>query len=280
MSQISAHKLKIGIIGCGNMGSALVENLAGTLGPEGIRIFDKETSKIESLVRGFKVRGAESVQEVVEKSDIVVVAVKPQDIDDVLVFLKGRKDKLVVSIAAGKTLRYLASQVGPGVALVRGMPNLNAIVQASMTGSAMNPCVTQAQKNDALQIFRSIGSVVVIEEGLMNAFTALAGSGPAFIARLKEDIGADQMRSVFLKEAVAFGFDAPTAKLITEKTMEGTEKILRVNFDKEIFIKRVSSKGGTTEAGIRVLEEKGRTIDGLSLAIRAARQRADELSKD
>jgi pyrroline-5-carboxylate reductase len=272
-------KPTIGIIGCGNMGSALIENLARSQGPEHIVIFDKESQKEESLVKGFKVCGAKSIEELVTKGDVIVIAVKPQDIDGVLAVLKGRKDKLVVSIAAGKTLDYLASKVGPDVPLVRAMPNLNAIVQASTTGSSISLTVSASQKKAAEDIFRAIGTVVAIDESLMNAFTAMAGSGPAFIAYVMDILKPAAIKKVFVKEALAFGFDKEAAGLIAEKTIQGTEKILRVNFDRDIFIKKVCSKGGTTEAGMKIFEEKGKTAEALSLAIRAAAQRAEELSK-
>lgn len=274
------QQLKIGIIGCGNMGAALVENLVKTIGPDLITIFDKETDKQASLIRGFKVNGAASALDLIGKSDIVIIAVKPQDIDSVLDLLKGRKDKLIVSIAAGKTLEYLASRVGSEVPIVRAMPNLNALVQASTTGSSLSLTVTSLQKQAAEEVFSSIGTVVEIDEKLMNAFTAICGSGPAFVAYAMTDLSTEQIRDVFVKEALAFGFKRSVAEIMAQKTIEGTLKILRLNFDRDVFIRRVCSKGGTTEAGIKVLEQEGKTAEALSLAIRAAALRAEELSKN
>ncbi|MBI5873517.1 MAG: pyrroline-5-carboxylate reductase [Candidatus Omnitrophica bacterium] len=280
MSQVTVHKLKIGIIGCGNMGTALVENLAKTVGPGRIIVFDRETAKQESLIKGFKVGGAASAFELIEKSDIVIIAVKPQDIDNILDLLKGCRDKLVVSIAAGKTLEYLASKIGAEVPIVRAMPNLNALVQASTTGSSINLSVLPLQKKAVEEIFDSIGTVVPIDENLMNAFTAICGSGPAFVAYVMTDLTTEQIRDVFVQEALAFGFQRSAAETMAQKTIEGTLKILKLNFDRDVFIKKVCSKGGTTEAGIKVLEQKGKTAEALSLAVRAAARRAEELSKN
>jgi pyrroline-5-carboxylate reductase len=269
----------VGIIGCGNMGAALVENLARALGPQRVTIFDKETSKTDSLSRGFKVNVAVSIEALVSSCDIIIIAVKPQDIESVLVFLKGRKDKLLVSIAAGVTIAYLAFRGGPDMPIVRAMPNLNALVAASTTGSAVNLFVTKAQKEIAQEIFRSIGSVVFIDEKLMNAFTAIAGSGPAFIAYVMDVLSPEDVKKVFVEEALAFGFDKDTSACMVSQTIQGTQKILKVNFDREVFIKKVCSKGGTTEAGIKVLEEKGKTAQALSAAVQAACRRAEELSR-
>jgi pyrroline-5-carboxylate reductase len=185
---------------------------------------------------------------------------------------------MVVSIAAGMTLQYLSSKIGPRVPLVRAMPNLNAVVGASMTAISCNGAVTEPQKAWAVRIFESIGSVVFIKEELMNAFTAVAGSGPAFIAYLSDDLAPETVRDVFIKEALVFGFDPATAEFIVDKTIAGTQKILQ-NFDRDIFIKKVCSKGGTTEAGMEAFMSWHKTPEGLSEAIRAACRRAAELAK-
>jgi pyrroline-5-carboxylate reductase len=269
--------MKIGIVGCGNMGAALTENLVRTLGRDAISIFDKDAQKQDGLVKTFSVRGCKTVQELLEVSDTVIIAVKPQDIESVLDVLKGRKDKLIVSIAAGKTIQYLESRLGLGVPISRNMPNLNAMVGASTTGSSLNLSAVPYREK-VRDVFESVGVFLEIKEELMNAFTAIAGSGPAFIAFVMDVMKPNEIQSVFVKEALAYGFDRSVADTMAAKTIEGTQKILKVNFDRGIFIKKVCSKGGTTEAGMKVLEEKGKTPEALSLAIRAAERRAQELS--
>jgi pyrroline-5-carboxylate reductase len=260
------------------MGSALTENLVRFLGADQISVFDKDSQRQSALVRHFHVRGAPDLGDLVESCDVIVIAVKPQDIEPVLGVLRGRWDKMVISIAAGMTLQYLSSKIGPRVSVVRAMPNLNAVVGASMTAISCNGVVTEVQKTEAVRIFESIGSVVFIREELMNAFTAVAGSGPAFIAYLSDDLDPETVRDVFVKQALAFGFDPPTAEFIVDKTITGTQKILQ-HFDRDIFIKRVCSKGGTTEAGMEAFVSWHKTSEGLSEAIRAACRRAAELAK-
>lgn len=284
MSQVNhrqnkENKMRMGIIGCGHMGTALTENLVKSLGAERISVFDKDTQKQDSLAKGFHVRGAKTTQEFLDSSDIIIIAVKPQDIEGVLGILKGRSDKLIVSIAAGMTLQYLSEKMGTDVPVVRAMPNLNAMVSASATGISFGANVNQAQKELTKKIFESIGSVIVLKEEYMNAFTAMAGSGPAFVAYLMQDLPMETIRQVFVQEALAFGFDQGISQAIVNQTIAGTQKILKVNFDRDIFIKKVCSKGGTTEAGLKVLEEKGKTKEALSEAIRAACRRAAELAR-
>ncbi|MDD2866293.1 MAG: pyrroline-5-carboxylate reductase [Candidatus Omnitrophota bacterium] len=267
----------IGIIGCGNMGSALTENLVKSWRADSIFVFDKEPQKQSALVRHFGVRGVPALDELADSSDVIIIAVKPQDIDAVLGVLKGRRDKLVISIAAGMTLQYVSSRIGARVPAVRVMPNLNAVVGASMTAISCSSAVTEPQKETAARVFESVGSVVFIREELMNAFTAVAGSGPAFIAYLMDDMPPETVRKIFVEESLAFGFDPAAAEFIVDKTIAGTQKILK-NFDRDIFIKRVCSKGGTTEAGMEAFQSRHKTPEGLSEAIRAACRRAGELA--
>jgi pyrroline-5-carboxylate reductase len=268
----------IGIIGCGNMGSALTENLAKSWGAGSIFVFDKDALKQNALVKHFYVSGVLALRELADSSDAIVIAVKPQDIDEVLEALRGRRDKLVISIAAGMTLQYVSSRLGSRVPVVSAMPNLNAVVGASMTAISCNDVVTEPQKETTVRVFESVGSVVFIRDELMNAFTAVAGSGPAFIAYLMDEMPPETVRKIFVEESLAFGFDPAAAELIVDKTISGTQKILQ-NFDRDIFIKRVCSKGGTTEAGMEVFVSRRRTPEGLSEAIRAACRRAGELAK-
>lgn len=270
--------MTIGIIGCGNMGSALVENLAKRGDASRIHVFDKETPRQESLAKGFGALAAPSLDALIASSDVVIIAVKPQDIDSVLGALAGFKDKLVISIAAGMTLAYLEAKAGP-CPIVRAMPNINAMIGRSMTTLCANARVSSSQRQEAQDIFRAVGDVIFVPEELMNPATAIAGSGPAFVAYLLKDLGAPALEDVLRREAVAFRFSPADAMTMARATVSGTARILKVNFDREILIKKVSSKGGTTEAGMKVLEAQGKTEAALSAAIHAACRRAGELAQ-
>ncbi len=269
----------IGIIGCGNMGSALVENLCKGRRPSDIFVFDKAYDLRDVLVKRFGVCASSSIQDAASKSDAIIIAVKPQDIDGVLPELKVFKGKLFISIAAGISLSYLASALGQDAAVVRAMPNLNALIGRSVTALSPNAHVDLTRRSQAEEIFKAVGETVFVEEDRMNAVTAISGSGPAFVAYLIKDLGEEALERVFLKEAAKFRIGADEARVLARGTIEGTKAMLELNFDAATLIRRVSSKGGTTEAGMKVLEERGKSEEALSQAIDAAQKQAAELAR-
>ncbi|MFH0876605.1 MAG: pyrroline-5-carboxylate reductase [Candidatus Omnitrophota bacterium] len=272
------QKKSIGLIGCGNMGSALAENLKKKAQPKEIFVVDKDKERQESLVRRFGVKSCASVRELVSQSDVLILAVKPQDLQAVATDLRGISGKLIISIAAGVSLATLEEKISKKTALVRAMPNLNALIGRSVTALCPNRLADKEDVDVATEIFMAVGDVVFIQESQMNAFTAVAGSGPAFVAYMK-DTKNDVLERILTQEAERLGLDHNTATTSAAGTIAGTREMMRVNLDPDILIKRVSSKGGTTEAGMKVLEEKGKTEQALSEAIQAAHRRANELAK-
>ncbi|MFH1692614.1 MAG: pyrroline-5-carboxylate reductase [Candidatus Omnitrophota bacterium] len=268
----------IGMIGCGHMGSALVEHLKKNLACKVIFVIDKEKDKEQGLVRRFHVEAAHSVGQLVAGSDVIIVAVKPQDICSIAKEMAIPSGKLVISIAAGVTISRLESALSPGAAIVRAMPNLNALVGASVTALCRNMAVSSEQWLLAEEIFRAVGDVVFVGENQLNSVTAISGSGPAFVAYLINALGEEKVEQVLRQAAIEFGIETGVAQVLAQATVAGTFRILALNFDADMLIRRVCSKGGTTEAGMRVLIEKGRTVEALRLAVEAAKKRADELS--
>lgn len=269
---------KIGIIGCGNMGAALVENLKTKANPKDIFVVDQDLQKKNSLIRAFQIKGSDTIADLVGQTDILIIAVKPQDIESALSDLKGISGKLVISIAAGITLANLEAHIGKKTAIVRAMPNLNALIAKSVTALCHNNAVKKEDMELAAEIFQAVGEVVFVKESQMNAVTAVSGSGPAFVAYLR-DLDDEVLKRVLIKEAQKLGIEQKTAQALASATIAGTREMMRVNLDPDILIKRVSSKGGTTEAGIKVLEEKGKTEQALAEAIHAAHKRAGELAR-
>lgn len=270
----------LGVIGCGHMGSAIAENLS----PEGIfekiYVLDKDKKKADFLVRSFGVHPAATCEDLSLRADVILIAVKPQDCDEVFGYLKGISGKLIISIAAGMPLAYMEARLdGAHMRLVRAMPNLNALVAASVTALAVGRGVSQEDTALSAKLFGAIGETVVVREEVMNAVTAISGSGPAFVAYLLDSLNEEEMRRIFLEEALGLGIEKKVAQVLVNATIRGTQKSLAVNFDREMLIKRVCSKGGTTEAGMKVLASGGKTAGALSGAIRAAFRRATELSK-
>ena len=159
------------------------------------------------------------------------------------------------------------------------MPNINALIARSVTALSANKTAGEDGLKSAQELFKAVGEVVTVPESQMNAVTAVSGSGPAFVAYLLKDLDPEALERVFIKEALHFKIEPSTAEILAKMTISGTRDMLSVNFDAGILIKRVSSKGGTTEAGMKVLESRGKTEEALAEAIRAAQKRAQELSQ-
>ena len=242
-------------------------------------VYDKDQEKAKSLGLRFDVQPADSLKLLCYESVIIIIAVKPQDMEEVCGQMKGLVRKVIISIAAGVTLPYLESKFGKDMVIVRAMPNINAMIGHGVTGLSFNKNAGDEDKAIVKKIFESVGAVVFVPESQMNAVTAISGSGPAFVAYLVNDLGEKVIGEVMMREAAAFGIEASVAKRLAETTISGTRRMLATNFDAKILIQRVSSKGGTTEAGMNILEQKGKTAEALSAAIQAACRRAAELSK-
>ncbi len=275
---MSDQGVTLGIVGCGNMGAALATFIPRRLSSWSFLVHDIDTARQDGLVRHAGVRAASSLADLAQVSDIVLVAVKPQDIGPVLAALRSRPQTLVISIAAGVTLAYLEKALAGG-AVVRAMPNLNALIGRSVTALSFSPSVGAAHQALAKRIFQAVGAVVVVPDDQMNAVTAVSGSGPAFVAYLKDVLGPDEIARVLERTAQGLGIEERAAERLARATVAGTLVLLDVNFDAPTLIKRVASKGGTTEAGMEVLIREGKTPEALAEAVRAACRRAGELAK-
>ncbi len=216
-----------------------------------------------------------------KKSRAIILAVKPQDFDSLLTEIKPFvQGKLIISIAAGISTKYLRSQLGEGVGVIRVMPNMPAQIGQGISVLFKDKNLTEVDLDMAWRLLSCVGQVVSVQdEQLMNAATAVSGSGPAFFCYyIKEKANAEKKRDEFIKEltetAVHLGFDKQEAKVLSEKTVSGIIAMLtEKNLSCEDIIKMVTSKGGTTQAGLEVLQ-KGGSIDE---AVKSALKRADEL---
>lgn len=261
------------------MGAALVENIVKKREPRGVIVFDRDKEKMTALVKHFGVRAAYAAQELIDLSNVVILALKPQDMKEALGGLKGWKGKLGISIAAGLDLSQMASWTDVDLALVRAMPNLNALIGRSMTGLAFNAKVTPSERDLAEEIFKAVGRVVFVDEKYMHAVTAIAGSGPAFVAYVSPELSDKAIEDVMTAQAINFGLSQEQALTLAHETISGTQEMLKANLDAPTLMKRVSSRGGTTEAGMKVLQESGKTKEALAAAIQAAEKKAGELAR-
>ena len=260
-------KTKIGIIGGGNMGTAI---LAGIGRKFTLRVCEQDAKRAGSLKRRFGVKVAD-LTTVAAESRIIILAVKPQNFDEVLAALRGRirQDQLIISIAAGITCRYIEQRLGK-VRVVRTMPNLPAQVGEAMTGICRGKSATTADIKTAQQIFSCIGKTVVVDEHLMDAITAVSGSGPGYIFYFAECLE---------KAARSLGLNPMMARELVTQTLKGSARLLEQSGEgADVLRGRVTSKGGTTQAALAVLE-KNKTEKIVGQALAAAKKRAKELSK-
>jgi len=262
---------KLGVIGAGNMGSALIRGWlrAGLADPAQIFIADAVPEKVHGLQEEFGLQVADNRQVAVQ-ADIVLLAVKPQKLPEVLAEIHPRLDasRLVISIAAGIPLSFLADLL-PTSRLIRVMPNTPTLVQAGMAAIAMGPRADAGDLEMTQRLFNTVGRSVLVEEALMDAVTGLSGSGPAYVFLFLEAL-ADG--------GVKMGLPRDTALLLAAQTILGAATLFLETRDHPGRLKdMVTSPGGTTIAGLHVLEQGG--WRGLIMsAVEAATKRSSALA--
>lgn len=270
----------IGIIGFGNMGQAIAERIKLEYK---VCIFDKDDNKTKNLSR---MEIARDIPGLIKRSEVVILAVKPQDFAGVLAEIKDWiGEKLVISIAAGITTNHIEKALGRGARVIRVMPNMPAKIAQGISCLSRSGLASKKDLDLADKLFHYLGQTVKIKEELMNSATAVSGSGPAYVLRyLKTErinlnkIPKEKKESFlndFKKSAQGVGFTFGQAKVLTEAVFSGTVSFLRkTKIAPGDLIKQVASKGGTTEAALRVLDSGGSLVE----AVKAAKARADELS--
>ncbi|CAK0773123.1 Pyrroline-5-carboxylate reductase [Gammaproteobacteria bacterium] len=265
---------KISFIGGGNMARSLLGGLiAGGFNPTRLCVADPGEDQRELVQARFGVRAVVSNEEVAQIADVLVLAVKPQILKSVaqsLAPLVQENRPLVISIAAGVRSGDLDRWLGGGVSLVRTMPNTPALVQSGATALYARSEVTAKQRSQAESVMRAVGLTLWVEdEDLLDSVTALSGSGPAYFFLMME---------ILEQAAIAQGLPKSVSHLLTLQTAFGAAKMaLESEEDLSILRARVTSRGGTTERAIEVLESGG--LSSLfSSALDAARTRSQELA--
>ena len=265
---------KLGFIGAGNMGEALVKGLIATkaAAPGQILVSARRRERIEEMEKLYGVRGGTN-SEVARHGDVVVLAVKPQILDQVLREIGGdvSGEKLIVSVAAGVPNAAIERRLHPPVRIVRAMPNTPATVAAGATAMALGEHATDADLATAKTIFDSVGLTVVLEESQLDAVTGLSGSGPAYLFLIIEAL-ADA--------GVKVGLSRRASMQLAAQTVLGSAKLLIESGQHPGMLKDgVTSPGGTAIAGLHTLEAGGlRNV--LMNAVEAATRRSRELGEE
>ncbi|MBF0531473.1 MAG: pyrroline-5-carboxylate reductase [Candidatus Omnitrophica bacterium] len=261
-------KLRVGIIGGGNMGAAII---AGIHASYQVSVCDPDQEKIKFLRKKYGVTSGD-LADVISASDRIILAVKPQMMAEVLTAVKpyANQRKLFVSIAAGVTAAFIEKQLGKGQRVVRTMPNLPAQVGQGMTAVSAGRNATVADVKTTCQLFDKIGRTVVVEEKMMDAVTAVSGSGPAYLFLFVECLLA-AAKNLKLSDAAS--------RVLVTQTLKGSLALLESSGeDAAVLRERVTSKGGTTQAALEVFAQRGMQKI-FTEALQAAAARAGELSQ-
>lgn len=266
---------KITFIGCGNMGRSLIGGLIANGHPaDQLCASDIDAAQREMVSELYGVETLDDNLQAVRGAEVVVLAVKPQSIKQTLEPLCGILDQqrpLLLSVAAGILLSHLARWAGPELAIVRAMPNTPALIRAGASALCANRNASAGQRNTAESILRSVGIITWVEdEILIDAVTALSGSGPAYYFYLMEAME---------QAGMALGLARDQARLLTLQTALGAARMaLESSVEPAALRRQVTSPGGTTEQALRVLQDGG-FQELLADAIKAAYARADELAR-
>ena len=264
----------IAFIGGGNMARSLIGGLvARGHGADSIRVAEPVSELRDSLHRDFGVRVFEQARDAADGATFWLLAVKPQVIRSVcadLAAMAQAQRPVVLSIAAGVTAAQLDRWLGGRIAVVRAMPNTPALLGVGITGLFANAATDATQRADAAKLLSAVGPTVwVDEEGLIDAVTAVSGSGPAYVFLLAEAMQA---------AGIAQGLPADAARALVGQTLLGAATMLtQLDEPAGALRKRVTSPGGTTQAAIEVFEAGG--FHGLvERALAAAAERGRQLS--
>jgi pyrroline-5-carboxylate reductase len=273
-SMIMENELKISFIGGGNMASALIGGLAGRLTAAiNIHVIDIDEQARQKLRERFGVTSAEVLDEHLLDSDVVLLAVKPQQMKQVALQLLPRlKSQLILSIAAGIRAADLSRWLGGYQAIVRCMPNTPALIGKGITGMVAMPGVSQAQRTAAEAIMRAAGETLwLADEALLDPVTAISGSGPAYVFYFLE---------AMQQAAQEMGLSAEQGTRLAIATFVGASQLAaQSNESVALLRERVTSKGGTTHAALTSMEQGG-VKQAIVQALKAAAERGRELGEE
>ncbi|MDL4840911.1 pyrroline-5-carboxylate reductase [Aquibacillus rhizosphaerae] len=266
---------KIAFIGAGSMAEAIISGMIQKdyCKPEQIVVTNKSNqNRLKYLQDKYKITISQDKEQVMKGAEIIVLTMKPADIvngiNDIKPYLK--EEQLIISVLAGISTDFIAKQTGKDIAVIRAMPNTSAMIGQSATAITPGVFTSKEQLGKAKSLLKAIGMTTIVNEDDMHAITALAGSGPAFYYYMVEAM------EIAAEEA---GISEETAKALITQTFVGVAEMLKVtdNHPAELR-KKITSPGGTTQAGLEILEQSNfqRVIVE---SIKAATERSNQLGK-
>jgi len=272
------NKKKIAVIGAGNMGGAIIKGIKNAKShlPHHVKkkVYEIIASDIDKKkLKRLKVFTAKTNKEAIETADIIILAIKPQNIDKLLHEIKNitRSSQLIISIAAGITTKKIEKALIRNIPVVRVMPNTPALVGMGMSVLCPGKYAEARHLQTAKRIFSSMGKVEIVKrEKLMDAVTAVSGSGPAYVYLFIESI---------INSALKMGLSKESAKKLVVQTIKGSIKLLEdTNKEPETLRRQVTSPGGTTEAALRVFKKK-QFQKIINIGILSAEKKSRELTR-
>jgi pyrroline-5-carboxylate reductase len=245
---------KLVFVGAGSMAEAMISGIgaSGLLPGEQIWVTNKQdANRLNTLEQRYGVKTTYDYDELFSDADAIVLAMKPKDaaaaIEEIKFYLA--EGMLVISVLAGVSIEAIETAAGKSLAVARAMPNTSAAIGKSATALAVNEHVTGMQKMLVKELFNTVGLTAIVEECQLDAVTGLSGSGPAYIYYLVEAME---------KSAAEIGLEKQTAKQLIIQTLFGAAEMLAKSDKGPAQLRfEVTSPGGTTEAGISVLEQQG-----------------------
>ncbi|SFI58608.1 pyrroline-5-carboxylate reductase [Thermoflavimicrobium dichotomicum] len=266
---------KFTFIGAGSMTEAILAGLLekNKILRQNITILNKSNKiRLQKLLQTYGLTKPQQIGEAIRHSDVVVIAVKPKDVEDAL--LKWREyiheKQLVISVAAGISTSYIESLLQANIAVIRAMPNTSCTVGLSATAICSGKWSTEQDMQLAKEIFSAIGMVVSVKEEMMDAVTGLSGSGPAYFYYMVEALEQAGIRA---------GLQPDTARQLTLQTILGAAHMLAETGKKPTELRQeVTSPGGTTMAGLEVLS-KYQLDQAVIEAVLRAKERSQELGQ-
>lgn len=261
----------IGFIGGGQMAEAIIKGLlqTGNIAPRQIKVAEPISQRREHLASTYQINAEAKITDIVKDVEVILLAVKPQVMDQVLTELAACfSGQLLISIAAGLPIVFYSQVLGENVPIIRVMPNMGALILEGASALCRNSSVSDDDLAYAESLFTAVGTAVIVDEKLMDAVTGLSGSGPAYVFAFIEAL---------IDAGVKSGLSRQISRELAVQTVYGAAACMKETKTHPAVLRdQVTSPGGTTASGLQVLDFngfKGTIIE----AVDAARNRSREL---
>jgi pyrroline-5-carboxylate reductase len=270
-ASLSKSKYQVGLIGVGVMGEALISGLVSSRFPKAQIVFtEKRADRAREISSKYGAREVD-LTELAKSSDVILLVVKPQDLEQLLVSIEAdlNKSATLVSFAAGKTTDFVSKIVGPNISIIRVMPNTPTLIGLGMAAISPGKSVNTEQAKFVSEFLATCGKVISIEENLQDAVTALSGSGPAYFFAFVEEM---------IKSGISLGLSSDQATTLAIQTMVGSAAMLEQSGKSATTLREnVTSPNGTTAAALQVFSDSNLGAI-VTKAMTAARDRSQELA--